>query len=364
MKEKQRNSTKMSSDIKKRSHNKGCSDKDKAKFQLSWSELFPFIQPVFEDRYHFHCAPCQKAIPCFHQGRFDLVRHMRGTRHKMNMLEANISSKVTPGLLRKAQSIRFPTRYLYEFEAQGSMLTHGAIASKPAAVVFDRREHTLSLARHGAGQECSAIGHVGSPSKDLEAEEVQREMAEYDYVFAEEVDDDWSEGEMQDSSQVSDNPDKDVPGTSYEVDLQQAAASCKYIVLNQGFQHDELPAPTHNTKRRFKIEKDEDSTRCNSILSQADYTRRIKRPAAKSLIDKEGVCVTNGIQGIGSAAGQEVLHKERGQQQDDFTGFQIHNPRSLRVEDDEALDETGWSSHDEVGKVIKGIMGDQQAPCN
>lgn len=351
---KQRKSTKMSSDIKKRSHNKGCSDKDKAKFQLSWTELFPFIQPVFEDRYHFHCAPCQKAIPCFHQGRFDLVRHMRGTRHKMNMLDANISSKVTPGLLRKAQSIRFPTRYLYEFEAQRSMLTHCAIASKPAAVVFDQREHTLSLARRGAGQECSAIGHVGSPSKDLEEEELQREMAEYDYVFAEEVDDNWSEGEMQDSSQVSDNPDKDVPGTSYEADLQQAAASCKYIVLNQGFQHEELPAPTRTNKRRIKLEKNEDSSRCNSILSQADYMRRISRPAAKSLIDKEGVCETNGIQGNGYAAdGQEVLQKERGQQQGDFTGFQIHNPRSLRVEEDDALDETGWSSHDEVGKVIK-----------
>ncbi|XP_041471580.1 uncharacterized protein LOC121421047 [Lytechinus variegatus] len=365
--ERPRKSNKMSSNVRPR---KG-GDGHLAKFQPSWNELFPFIQPV-EDRHFFYCAACQKTVKCYHQGRFDLVRHMRGNRHKLNMIAANISSEVTPEILRKAEFMNFPTKYLYEFlsdevanrlpilersRLEGRARTSpasapGRIAPKSAAVVFPSDGFYQDVRKD---LPCRKTQQDENDSYGSEPEDWQErgpeEVDQFDYVFAEEVHLSGSDGELDDPSQMinspeMDVPNDDVPGASIKMDLVQQAVRSKYVVINENMECNELPVTTaHSTHQSIETEhsgEDQPTRTCikleqddDSLIRPQDYEIMTNAPVPKSLSTKPDRHKNVRMQRNGMGDGPNTMQfKERRLYQAHSDGMQMSNHSNMREKEE------------------------------
>uniref|UniRef100_A0A1X7UL81 BED-type domain-containing protein n=1 Tax=Amphimedon queenslandica TaxID=400682 RepID=A0A1X7UL81_AMPQE len=64
------------------------------KFQESWTKKWPFVQPIKDNSYLFHCTTCCRNISCSHQGEADIVRHSSSEQHKNNAKTLRANTKL------------------------------------------------------------------------------------------------------------------------------------------------------------------------------------------------------------------------------------------------------------------------------
>lgn len=56
----------------------------KANFNHTWTQTWPCIVPVKNDKHSFRCTLCNKVIDCGKQGIGDVKRHIQRDEHKKN----------------------------------------------------------------------------------------------------------------------------------------------------------------------------------------------------------------------------------------------------------------------------------------
>ena len=67
----------------------------KTKIQDSWTKKWPFVQPVKDNLYQFHCTTYCRNLSCGHQGEADnIIRHSLSEQHKSNDKTLRANSKL------------------------------------------------------------------------------------------------------------------------------------------------------------------------------------------------------------------------------------------------------------------------------
>lgn len=80
----------------------------KASFNHTWTQTWPCIVPVKNDKHSFRCTFCNKAIDCGKQGIGDVKRHIQRDKHKKNAKERRKNQTTLFQACAQAQN------YLYE----------------------------------------------------------------------------------------------------------------------------------------------------------------------------------------------------------------------------------------------------------